>query len=61
MQTGWSGWSIRGEKDRFTGIETCYDVFFKDGGSNKKTEGQAGGGRTEDAMILSEIEKNRQD
>lgn len=61
MQTGWSEWSITGEKDRFTGIEICYDVFFKDGGSNKKTEGQAGGGRPEGAKILSEIENNRQD
>lgn len=31
--------------------ETCCDILSGDGGTNKKTGGRGGGGRTEDALL----------
>lgn len=38
------------------GIETCYDAWFGDGGTDKKTGGGAGRGIAEDVMIFTESE-----
>lgn len=41
------------------GIETCYDAWFGDGGTDKKTGGGAGRGIAEDVMIFTESEHLR--
>lgn len=50
------------EKGRVNkGSETCYDVWFREGGTNEKAVGEAAGGREDDVKILIKRNPNGQD
>lgn len=49
--------SCKRERKVYNCTGVCFDVWFKDNGTNKKTGGGAGGGSNEDAQIF--VGRNR--